>query len=166
MKIYSSNSLTQVWPGSSSASEINVTDGWLQVLWYCVSGLCSSSSYNMSKAFIGSSYLNEKWHLWHNHCMSGVFALMKHVYLWRNQCIGASRTPHCVLMLRVVHVLGPVYLHRCFQGTTSASGVSWGTALEWWESSSVLFLSATQAVQLYWLQCQRTSKGCTILIDP
>lgn len=29
--------------------------------------------------------------------------------------------------------LEPAYLHRCSQGTTLVSGVSWGIALEWWE---------------------------------
>lgn len=29
--------------------------------------------------------------------------------------------------------LEPAYLHRCSQGMTLVSGVSWGIALEWWE---------------------------------
>lgn len=65
--------------------------------------------------------------------MSGTFTLMK-------ICIFAALAQSRGIITHLIAVIhlclsfsGPVYLLQCFQEMTSVSGVSWGTALGWWE---------------------------------
>lgn len=63
------------------------------------------------------------------HLQSVLKVYIKYVSMY---CICKNNSPWYAFESSSI-CLEPAYLHRCSQGMTLVSGVSWGIALEWWE---------------------------------